>query len=44
MEKNSRRPEVRTSAEDTKELLAAKSGVLEKIGVPLDKITDDFAT
>ena len=44
MEKKSRRPELDSSEEDSKELLAAKSGVLDKIGVPSDKISDDFAT
>ena len=44
MEKKSRRPEVSSSEEDSKEILAAKSGVLDKIAVPSDKISDDFAT
>ena len=44
MERKSRRPEVASSEQDSKDLLTAKTGVLDKLGVPADKISDDFAT
>ena len=44
LEKNARRPLVKTAKQDTQELLSAKQEVLEKIGVTTEQISDDFAT